>query len=432
MEKISVKQWWAEYYKGGPGSGNWEAPGQPRYAHEGADKRNHTDEQLTKKIHDDRLLNSIYEKNPDFSKMTVDDRLRFMEMNSIDSKGMGLVNPEFAFKEYDFSLRDKIPKNLSADELRNYLKEKNLVTELDKKPYTFYPKIHLEERQLIDGLSESQKDEFVEKFPATFKSIVDAKRFPVELWPGRDKLSIGQYERMSDLFGKVSGKEGFKNPNNIYEDSIDIQKMRLGTFSLNKEVALTKMLSGWANMGGGTESQLIMRDLSSKQFPINRDISFYNGRGVNDAPKDASFYSLRLVEHIKALKQETEQFYKNELATKKNPDPDLSIKVIDIYRGVGGHPEAYTPAAVESWSTQKSSANKFGVKMATSGGSYREPKKYSLLSGKITLDKVLWSYKSVQGKYGWPPEKELKGKKEFAVLGGSFKDSSITMEKFNV
>ena len=133
---------------------------------------------------------------------------------------------------------------------------------------------------------------------------------------------------------------------------------------------------------------------------------------------------------VKELKAETDAFYKNKFKKKSDPDPDLSQKYVDIYRGVGGWQE-YTPAAVESWTTQQSTANKFGKMMSSrpEGSRYGSQKEYSLLSSKVPYNDIVWSYESVKGKYGWPDDKELKGKKEFVVMGGALVKSGITQEK---
>jgi hypothetical protein len=45
-----------------------------------------------------------------------------------------------------------------------------------------------------------------------------------------------------------------------------------------------------------------------------------------------------------------------------------------------------------------------------------------------TYADVLWTYESVHGKPGWPEEKDLKGKKEYVLLGGGIRSVKVTHE----
>ena len=393
-------------HAGRPGSVGGSAPG-------GGSSRSMSDSEIKSKLNDDRLLTSFSEGfKPDFAGMSVEDRLRYYEL-APSERGHP---PEFTYTKYDFQIKNP-PENATPDELRKWLKDQDVVkphTEGDYKT----PKIRVEPNDLLVGLNNNQKDEFVEKFPPTLKNMVDANYGPYanEYRPRRGELSINQVERLSDNFVKITGTSGFET-DKIYENILDSQKRMLGPFSSNKDVALTEVLSSWAITGGGIEAQHIIRETSASTFDVNSDIKFYTGENY-----EAPFYSpTRMGAHILSLKNETEQFYKAKFATKRNPNPDLSAKFIDVYRGIGGHPIAYTPSAIESWTTQKSSANKYGKMMSDRKDAY------SLLSSKVSYNNVLWTYESVKGKYGWPPESELKGKKECALFGGTIQD--ISMEK---
>jgi hypothetical protein len=46
---------------------------------------------------------------------------------------------------------------------------------------------------------------------------------------------------------------------------------------------------------------------------------------------------------------------------------------------------------------------------------------YSALRTTVTYRDVLWSYQSAKGYPGWPEESELKGKREYVILGRSIK-----------
>ncbi len=50
---------------------------------------------------------------------------------------------------------------------------------------------------------------------------------------------------------------------------------------------------------------------------------------------------------------------------------------------------------------------------------------YSALKTTVKYKDVLWSYESAKGKPGWPPEDQLKGKKEFVLLGASVSNIEV-------
>lgn len=70
---------------------------------------------------------------------------------------------------------------------------------------------------------------------------------------------------------------------------------------------------------------------------------------------------------------------------------------------------------MESWTSDKKTAIRFAKMMSKIGIG-------SVIKTTVTYNDVLWSYKSVKNMYGWPDEKELKGKKEFVILGSSVKE----------
>jgi hypothetical protein len=415
--------------------------------------RNKTDDEIRQSIQDQRLLVSIYGGSPGITKkeyelsfdgMTVADRLKFMEMNASKIKGgsgnddPGDVPPEFAFTEYGWQIQGKVPKGLNADQLRAYLKENNLVRDSKDVADTFYPRINLDQRDLIKGLSDAEKDEFVEEFPKSSKRAIDDGKYQVEIIPYNEVLglSVSQLEKLSDNFEGVSGYKGLKLKDGDidYHNRMDDQKLNLGEFSKDKEVALTSLLSGWAITGGGIGEQKIVREVSAGLFPINKGVLFYDSVQPGIDPGKRLYSKTRMAGHLASLKAETEDFYKKKFAKKSDPNPDLSMKTFDVYRGDGGHQEKYQPAAAESWTAQRGSANVFGKMMKEQsysriGHRPQGPGTYSVLSSKVSYIDIFWSYESVKGKYGWPEDKDLKGKKEFVVLGGSIIKNGIVQEK---
>lgn len=395
--------------------------------------RNFTDVQLISNLQDQRLLSSIYEVKPDFTGMSVEDRLRFAELNTqfIEGKNKFTTPHEFAFAKYDFELRSEVPEGLSAEALRMYLKEHDLTVPTDQKPSTYYPKIYIGSEHLSKGFSEKEKDEFIEKLPLLVKKTQEERKFESGLtYVNHENFSIKQLERLSDLADKLSGNwwdTNEKNENAFFENNIKLLSYHNGLYSSNKGAALTSLLSGWAS-AGGTIDALLVKDISAKVFSVNEGRSFYS-----TSDKQVPKYSDRLVEHIKSLKSDTEQFYKDKFKKKDTPIPDLSKIDLIVGRGVGGHSDNYTAAAAESWSTDKGTPERFGKMMAESVPSrgFRRSRQfeYSILSTIVSYNDILFSYESVKGKYGWPEEKDLKGKKEFVVLGGAIKPGSVSVQR---
>ncbi len=438
----NVKAWGIYFKEGNANSGNHDHAGRP--GHVGGSgtggTRNKTDDEIRQNIQDQRLLASVYgDSNKKyelhFEGMTVADRLKFMEMNAKkESEGdLGDIPPEFAYTKYDFELQKEIPKGFNADQLRTYLKENNLIRDPKGVPDTFYPTFYLKGSDLTKGLSDAEKDEFIEEFPKSSKRAIDDGKYQVEISPDPEMgLSIKQWEKLSDNFDTASGYNGLKLKDGEidWSDRMYLQKRALGEFSQDKEAALTALLSGWAMSGGGISAQKIIREVSAGLFPVNKGVLFYDSSEPGIDPGKKLYSKTRMAEHFAALKIETEDFYKKKFAKKSDPNPDLSMKTIDVWRGVGGHFDDYIPAAAESWSAQKSSANKFGKMTAQGGRSWgsRSEGKYTLVAAKISYNDVLWSYESVKGKYGWPSDKKLKGKKEFVVIGGALKLGNTTVE----
>ena len=131
--------------------------------------------------------------------------------------------------------------------------------------------------------------------------------------------------------------------------------------------------------------------------------------------------SANLKRTLELLHDETASFYTKKLTKKSNPDPDLSKAFVKVRRGIGGHFDEYSPAPIESWTTDARTPDRFGKMMAS------RDMKYSVLSAEVQLDHVLFSYESAAGQPGWPAEEALKGKKEFVILGGGL--NNLTVDK---
>lgn len=221
--------------------------------------------------------------------------------------------------------------------------------------------------------------------------------------------------------------------------TVDRLAGELAFFSNDYETFSAKALSGWALAGSTTDTN-VLKALAGQLVPLPDDpitgepgkfyvrTEFvqeydhakgeYGPRVEKPIVRDLELrYSPRAFDHLRRMKSETEAFYQAKLKTK-----DLTAKPLTAMRGIGGHVSAYTPAGIESWTTDKRTVDRFGKMMA-------ERDDYSALETTVTYADVLWSYESMKGKPGWPPDKDLKGKKEFVLFGTSVAKAGVRVER---
>jgi outer membrane biosynthesis protein TonB len=401
----------------------------PAYTPNLAVKRNMTDEQIVQRVHDDRLLKvaggTFSEKQLNFDGMTPDDRLAYLNKIATYRKDSYKtdVPQEFTYKDYSFL--SGVKKDATPAEIRDHLLKTGFAKpskEGDGAKQSHAPTLYTNLNEITKGLNEKEKDELADKLPAFFKQLQDeGKSSRIGMYGAHDAddaFSVPQFERISDGLDKIAGVKGFAgvDEDKMYTHNVHEARNALWKYSSDYEVARYGLFGGWASSGGGTTSQLIVRDATSRVFPVNHGIKFYDGANTTGKAQSPKYSESRMDAHILTLKKETEDFYKAKLKTN-----DLSTKKITLVRGVGNHVEAYTPAASESWTTDKNTAERFGKMMSPSIKSGP----YSTLETETTMDNVLWTYASAKGQMGWPEEKDLKGKKEFVLLGGAIKDVKV-------
>jgi hypothetical protein len=414
--------------QGGKGSGNFGHSGIPGQvggsgsggSHEKVDlskDRNLSDGQIRQRILDDKLTNSLYKEYGSDVKtegMSVNDRLAYMKMYDE-------VPPEFAFTKYDFEIKSEVPKGLTPDQIREVLKEKELtvpITADTLKDVAYDTPMNDRTTYVepyIKGLSESEKDAFLERYPATIREIVDSGHFTPSLNPA--DFTTKQMEALADRFESMSpGKTSLD-----YSDEFESRYRDVAMYSNNKDIALESLLNGWAVEGSGP-IQILIHDLAKDAFSQNQGRMFYEPRPPQGSDIKENYSRDRLTGHLQSLYSDTQQFYSDKLGKK------YDATEVTLFRGVGGRIENYTAAAAESWSLQRGIASTFGKMMSkpadTIGGLPRtrsQSYEYTIVQTKASIKDILWTYESVKGKYGWPEEKDLIGKKEYVVLGGGVK-----------
>jgi hypothetical protein len=202
--------------------------------------------------------------------------------------------------------------------------------------------------------------------------------------------------------------------------NVDSLHRSLSFYTRDYSTFRAELFRGWS-AAGGTATAITARAVAEQAFPLQNG-KFYRPED-NETLYSASFdgfkpseaFSPRAVEHMRALKAETEAYYRQKLKT-----DDLKSKPLETIRAVGNKVEAYTPGSIESWTTDKPTVARFG-KMMSKGFTRYEKGVYSKLTAQVTYDDVLWSWQSVKGQRGWPEEKQLKGKKEFVLIGSRVK-----------
>ncbi len=250
---------------------------------------------------------------------------------------------------------------------------------------------------------------------------------------GNEKSWAVENNRVSPIEQAVSGVRGYRG------DVLDSLADRFVTpageelpyglrmYSKDYETAAKSFLNNWRIMGG---TEAYMRAYAAlKDVDGNRSVSeFWTGKSRNeqfDASKNEGMKvpSQNLKETLTRMYDETQKFYQAKFATKADPTPDLSQRFVEVQRGVGGFPDAYTPAPVESWTTDARTPDKFGKMMGTG----RYGNEYSVLTASVPYSSVFWTHKTIEslGFTGDNGEKAVKGKKEFAIFGGALRDVKI-------
>lgn len=161
---------------------------------------------------------------------------------------------------------------------------------------------------------------------------------------------------------------------------------------------VNEVLHDWLFDSGGSLNSLFSAAIAEigsnkgKRLWVNRD----------GLPVLAPRPTRRYVEFAKRLYEETQEFYKRR-----------QKKKIHLHRGVGER--VATHSAVESWSTMKSVATEF----ANDGG-------YGVIMvADVDPSSILMSWESHA--LNWVDEANLRGKKEFTLLGGSLDDVEISV-----
>ena len=179
-----------------------------------------------------------------------------------------------------------------------------------------------------------------------------------------------------------------------------------GKRSENFEIFKTAFMDQWTMMHGSDaqkDANTVFTD-----FGANTQIGNfwgYDSERVDEIPE-------HVADHYETVYNQTQEFFRE---TVKNHEK----KTVKLYRGIGlKNVEKYIPGALESWSKQKSTANKFAKMMAADPS---EPG--TVLMAKVPYTAIWGTWESLKPEF--PPEDHLKGKREYIVMGGTFATTEI-------
>jgi hypothetical protein len=182
-------------------------------------------------------------------------------------------------------------------------------------------------------------------------------------------------------------------------------ELGLGMFHKDHEVFQATFWKQWAENGRTIAQYSAMRSLED---------SLGNKPGeqwIGDKHKQSTTVSENERNNLIQTYQETQDYYKKELGA----DPDSQSLV--VYRGIGmkKNENKHQPGTIESWTTDKATADGF-AEMCAPTPEWRPV----VLKVKTTYKHVFASADSLKGIF--PDDRYLKGKREYIMLGNDVKN----------
>lgn len=174
-------------------------------------------------------------------------------------------------------------------------------------------------------------------------------------------------------------------------------------------------------ISGGTSSYSISGN-ASKSVGVNAtmDEEAYwvhnsdKAEGFASPKLKSEFYSHpRVVKQFETMYDNTQKFYQEKLKKK------YEGATVKLFRGIGvDGAKSYVPAPMESWSKDVSTAKAFAKMM----GGYSSGDG-TIMIAEVPIKYIIASYEANADT--WLSEADLKGKKEYVVMGGAFNDIPI-------
>lgn len=244
------------------------------------------------------------------------------------------------------------------------------------------------------------------KFEESYKGSKTVKELRYDY---SDDPNIEALKEISGALDKIFEEDREK----YYELQDRLPYFMQDMFTEDEEFFEVSFISNWT-LSGGSSAQILGHEVFH-DFKVNDELGdFYNEENVYSADfrEKCRYRKERLNGHLAGLYEKNQQYYKDKYKKK------YDTKMIKLYRGVGVKTvDSYIPGSLESWTTNVSTAKKFANMMS------RRNEDYTILVAEVPIKDIFGSWDSFIET--WPGEENLKGKKEYIVMGGTFATTPI-------
>lgn len=188
--------------------------------------------------------------------------------------------------------------------------------------------------------------------------------------------------------------------------------------SPDPEMFRVSFFQGWL-MSGGSRAQAVAT-VAANKIGANANLpsyfSDYADKYLSQIDKDAIELNRGVIEdNFQSIYNATQQYFKEKLKKK------YSGYKFKLFRGIGSdNVETYIPGALESWTTALGTAKTFAKMMSHNGPG-------TVMYAEVPVEDIWASWDATSDV--WVGEEDLKGKKEYVVLGGTF--ASTPLNVFN-
>jgi len=329
-------------------------------------------------------------------------------------------------------VQDIIEKKLPSD----YVVE--MALNVDNINKTFIDRYGVSATDIVNAMKEMDpkgyKHKNLELNSSSFVSgIEDTKQAILDALASSDTLETSEMYKFEE---SIDGKRMIRGKNYTFEDVpanhylqslirqakelppeeyLEIQKVlpeHLKDYVISDDLEYfeTMMVSGWTISGGNVVQTLAHRYAS--EVGVNAELGeFWNSSSEDFSKENVSkAYDImadKIAGNFESIYGKTQSFYKNKMNKK------YETAKIKLYRGIGQKDVGtYTPGSLESWTSVVSTAKKFAKMMSDADN------EGTILYAEVPIQHIFGSYESFYET--WPNEQDLKGKKEFIVMGGTF------------
>lgn len=345
---------------------------------------------------------------------------------SVDRLIRGLNSLSIRTSYFSDTLKDTTAtyrKNVPLDEILGYVRNSDETFKDIPTPPSYKPSIYVPFRQferLADSYSKDEAIELIKDFILLKPEIQDEPILVSDPDNGGRLTGNSAYRSdpigsvIQDLVNKVFQKISDPDEKIAFNDSIPeiFQDIFL---SKNTTIQRVAFISSWT-FNGGSFAQNIAHHQTIGIGPNEDNKNFYNASSSAGSTPATNFIlkAARSAPMLKEMYSKTQEF----LAKKFKKEYNGGNGTILLYRGVAvGLPPNYVAGAIESWTTDPKTAINFANMMTRQGTSG------IVLVASIPYSAIIGTYQSLNDVF--PMEKFLKGKKEWMVLGGTFKETKI-------